>query len=254
MHKKIALLSILILACTYWGLYYHKDKIYIGSLYIRNLWNELTDDRLNHELEGIEESDVNQCHLDIPKVEVDHDQDEDGIKDLDDILEGARKGAVNKPRYHSAYYSGGYPPDDEGVCTDVIWRSLKNGGYNLKDMIDKDIKVHTGDYPRVDGKPDPNIDFRRVPNLISFFDKYATSLTTDIIPNDSDNLKEWQGGDIVVFGAPVNHVAIVSDVRRSDGVPYMVHNGGPHTTEQDALLYWHENISNIVRHYRFPKQ
>lgn len=254
MRKKIIFFIILVLIFTYWGVHNHADKIYMGSLYIKNLWYELAGDRLNDMLHELNENEVNQCQLDIPKIEIDHDQDEDGIKDLDDILEGARKDAANKPLYHSGYYSGGYPPDDEGVCTDVIWRSLKNGGYNLKDMMDKDIKAHTGDYPRVDGKPDPNIDFRRVPNLISFFDKYATLLTTDLVPNDIDNLKEWQGGDIVVFGAPVNHVAIVSDKRRSDGVPYMVHNGGPHTTEQDALLYWHKNISNIVRHYRFPKE
>ncbi len=191
--------------------------------------------------------------IEISRLIIEHDEDGDGIKDLDDILDGARKDAQNKPRYHSAYYRGGYPPDYEGVCTDTIWRAFKSAGYNLKQMVDKDIKENTNAYPRVNGEPDPNIDFRRVPNLISFFKSHATVLTTEIITNDAKNLEEWQGGDIVVFGKPVDHIAIISDIRRKDGVPYIIHNGGPYTKEEDALLYWHENISPIIYHFRFPE-
>jgi uncharacterized protein len=190
--------------------------------------------------------------LNIPRIELDSDYDNDGIKDLDDIIEGARKDAKNKPRYKSAYYSGGYPPDDEGVCTDTIWRALDNAGYNLKKMLDKDIKDNIKDYPRVNGKPDPNIDFRRVLNLIPFFKKYATNLTIKVKLGNVKNLTEWQGGDIVVYGKPVNHIAIISDIRRKDGVPYIIHNGSPYTKEEDALLYWHNNVSPIIHHFRFP--
>ena len=100
------------------------------------------------------------------------DFDNDGIDDYTDILEGAKIEAENKPEYKDGYYQGGYPPDTEGVCSDVIWRSLKNAGYSLKDMIDKDIKENLNNYPRVDGKPDPNIDFRRVKNLKVYFEKF----------------------------------------------------------------------------------
>ncbi|MFZ5351570.1 MAG: DUF1287 domain-containing protein [Bacillota bacterium] len=181
-----------------------------------------------------------------------HDKDNDGIDDFDDIILGARKDAENKPSYRSAYYKGGYPPDDEGVCTDVIWRSFKEAGYNLKDMVDKDIKANKEDYPRVmeGGKPDPNIDFRRVPNLAVFFGKYSKSLTIDIKPGDIENLKEWQGGDIVVFGGSIKHIAVISDKRRPDGVPLIIHNGGPYTQEEDALLLWNE-ISEITHHFRW---
>ena len=51
------------------------------------------------------------------------DCDNDGIDDYTDILQGAKIEAENKPTYKSAYYAGGYPPDNEGVCTDVIWRA-----------------------------------------------------------------------------------------------------------------------------------
>jgi uncharacterized protein YijF (DUF1287 family) len=56
------------------------------------------------------------------------DKDNDGINDLDDILAGARQEVINKTKYQSTYCKGGYPPESEGVCTDVIWRGLKNAG------------------------------------------------------------------------------------------------------------------------------
>ena len=77
----------------------------------------------------------------IEVIKSNFDYDGDGIDDYTDILEGAKIDAENKPKYKDGYYSGGYPPEDEGVCSDVIWRSLKNAGYSLKDMIDKDIKT-----------------------------------------------------------------------------------------------------------------
>ena len=179
-----------------------------------------------------------------------NDKDGDGIYDLDDIVQGARKDLEAKPLYKDAYYAGGYPPENEGVCTDVIWRALQNAGYDLKVMMDKDIKEHPGDYPRVEGRPDPNIDFRRVPNQEVFFKKYADRLTTGIKPWDAENLKEWQGGDIVVFGPPYDHIGVVSDQRRADGVPLLIHNAGPCTREEDALLTW---PSPLKYHFRFPK-
>lgn len=190
----------------------------------------------------------------IPKIVVNHDQDQDGLADPDDIIQGARKDAANKPAYRSAYYNGGYPPDNEGVCTDVIWRAFRNAGYDLKKMVDEDIRKNLKAYPRVEMKPDPNIDFRRVPNLIAFFTRHATVLTNELIPYDAQNLAEWQGGDIIVFAKPVEHIGIVSDKRRADGVPYITHNAGPYTREEDAILYWQENVSKIIGHFRWPKQ
>lgn len=189
----------------------------------------------------------------IPKIVINHDEDQDGIKDQEDIVQGARKDAANKPLYKSVYYNGGYPPDNEGVCTDVIWRAFQNAGYDLKKMVDKDIRQTLKAYPRVEMQPDPNIDFRRVPNLTVFFTRHATVLTNELIPNNAENLAQWQGGDIIVFAKPVEHIGIVSDKRRLDGVPYLIHNAGPYTREEDALLYWQNNVSKIIGHYRWPK-
>lgn len=174
------------------------------------------------------------------------DYDNDGIDDYTDIMLGARIEAENNPDYKSAYYAGGYPPDNEGVCTDVVWRAFKNAGYYLKDLIDEDIKNNVNEYPRVQGKPDSNIDFRRVPNLITFFTRNATSLTTNL-----NQIDQWQPGDIVTFGN--SHVGIISDKRNSKGIPYLLHNGGQPNKEEDILEVY--NIYNkISGHFRWtPK-
>ena len=179
----------------------------------------------------------------IASLTSDIDLDNDGIDDYTDIMLGARKDAENRPTYKSAYYSGGYPPESEGVCTDVVWRAFKNAGYNLKDLIDADIKNNVSEYPRVEGKPDPNIDFRRVPNLISFFTRNATSLTTDL-----SQIAEWQPGDIVTFEK--KHVGIISDKRNKNGVPYLIHNGGQKNREEDILEIY-VLYSEISGHFRW---
>ncbi len=177
------------------------------------------------------------------------DKDGDGINDQDDIVLGARKEADKKIKYKGDYYIGGYPPENEGVCTDLVCRAFKDAGYNLKDMVDEDIKNHTKDYKRVEGKPDPNIDFRRVPNLYVYFKKYATSITVELKPNDIENLKKWQPGDIITFDHS-EHIAIVSDKRRADGVPFIIHNAPLCAREGDEIMYW---MPKITGHFRFSK-
>lgn len=180
--------------------------------------------------------------FDIETVISKTDYDNDEIDDYTDILQGAKIEAENKPTYKSAYYSGGYPPDNEGVCTDVIWRALKNAGYSLKDMVDEDIKKNIDKYPRVDGKPDSNIDFRRVPNLKVYFERNQINLTTDL-----SKIEEWQPGDIVVFGS--SHIGIISDKRNKKGIPYLLHNGGQPLREEDILEVYNK-YEPITGHYR----
>ena len=186
---------------------------------------------------------------DIPRVVSDSDKNNNGVSDTDDFIAGGRAEAGRAPFYISNYYRGGYPPDNEGVCTDVIWRAFRDAGYDLKAMVDKDIRANPRAYPRVGGKPDPNIDFRRVPNLNVFFARHAQKLSTKIIPEDETNLALWQGGDIVVFKNP-DHIAILSDRRNSRGIPLLLHNDGPWASEGDDFMSWYER--GIVAHYRFP--
>lgn len=167
------------------------------------------------------------------------DFNKNGVDDYTDILLGARADAENHPTYDGAYQENGYPPDNIGVCTDVVWRAFRNAGYSLRDMVDADIAARPGEYPDVE-QPDSNIDFRRVKNLRVFFEKYAVSLTTDI-----SDIGAWQPGDIVIFGAD-EHIGILSDRRNRSGQPYVIHNYGQPEREEDYL-----SRGNVTGHYRF---
>lgn len=112
-------------------------------------------------------------------------------------------------------------------------------------MVDEDIKNNTSKYPRVNGTPDPNIDFRRVPNLKVYFERNQLSLTTDL-----SKIEEWQPGDIVIFGT--SHIGIISDKRNKNGIPYLIHNAGQPLREEDALEL--NNIYEpITGHYRMKE-
>jgi len=203
--------------------------IWIGSLY-HIVVDDIVDNTMNK------------------KIVIEKIKGKDGIV-LSNIVEGAREEVRNKTKYQDEYYADGYPPDDIGVCTDVVWRAFKNAGYNLKDNVDKDIRRSLTDYPRVEMTPDPNIDFRRVDNLQVFFKKYAKSLTTSLRPYDHDNLYQWQGGDIVVFES---HIGIVSDKRRNNGIPYFIHNPSPYPVEDNTLPIW-ISYGPIIGHYRLTE-
>ena len=177
----------------------------------------------------------------IERVVSSMDFNQNGMDDYISIMLGARRDAENKPEYDGSYHAGGYPPENIGVCTDVIWRAFKHAGYDLKEMVDQDIKNHIEEYPRVGGRPEPNIDFRRVPNLKVYFERHAVSLTLD-----PTKIEAWQPGDIVTYGD--KHIGIVSDRRNKQGVPYLIHNGGQPRREEDALTRHREEISG---HFRF---
>ena len=166
------------------------------------------------------------------------DKDQDGIDDQSDILFGVRDYIDDEPKYKSAYYAGGYPTDEYGVCTDVVAQGFLNAGYDLMQLVNQDILENRQDYD-ID-VVDINIDFRRVRNLYVYFQHTAISLTTDV-----SKIEEWQGGDVVVFK---NHIGIVSDRRNRKGIPYVIHHGS--TTqigyEQDIL----EGRNDIIGHFR----
>jgi len=171
------------------------------------------------------------------------DFDRDGVDDYTDLLLGARAEAERHPFYDNTYYEGGYPPDDIGVCTDLIWRAFRDAGYNLKEMIDNDIQRNINEYLYAgpDDYFDTNIDFRRVARMEVFFARYCVPLTID-----TTQIEQWQPGDIVIYDG---HIGIVSDIRRPDGLPYLIHSTDELLTgkmEEDAL-----DSREILAHYRF---
>ena len=166
------------------------------------------------------------------------DKDNDGIDDQTDILNNVRNYIKTNPEYKSKYYATGYPNDEYGVCTDVVAFGLKGAGYDLMNLVNEHIKTNRNLYD-ID-VIDKNIDFRRVQNLKVYLDNNAIALTNDI-----NKIKEWQGGDIVVFK---NHIGIVSDKRNKKGISFIIHHANPYQRyyEEDILEY----RNDIIGHYR----
>ena len=166
------------------------------------------------------------------------DKDNDGIDDQTDIINNVRDYIKTNPKYKSKYYATGYPNDEYGVCTDVVASGLKGAGYDLMNLVNEHIKTNRNLYD-ID-VIDKNIDFRRVQNLKVYLDNNAIALTNDI-----NKIKEWQGGDIVVFK---NHIGIVSDKRNKKGISFIIHHANPYQRyyEEDILEY----RNDIIGHYR----
>jgi len=205
-----------------------------------------SNNELNSYIENITDKlPINK--VDVPDESSKVDKNSNGTADPIDIVNSARKEAQQKTIYKDEYYTGGYPPEGEGVCTDVIWRGFKGINVSIKDLIDKDIKQNMAEYKGVKVKPDSNIDFRRVLNQDVFFKKNCILLTTELKEGDINNLKEWQPGDIIVFIEGYEHIGIISDKRDEKGIPYVIHNSHPFASE--VKLSWFHNP--IHGHYRW---
>jgi len=176
--------------------------------------------------------------FDIQQYVSNTDRDLDGIDDQTDLLEGVFAYISTNPTYKSKYYETGYPNDNYGVCTDVVAFGLRSAGYDLMELVNKDILSHRDLYAIE--TIDKNIDFRRVQNLNIYFKNNSISLTTDL-----SDITQWQGGDIVVFK---KHIGIVSNSRNKKGVPFVIHHANPFQLhyEEDIL----ETRNDMIGHYR----
>ena len=213
MKKKIVILSILLIFVSI-------------IIYILYLFNIIRHKKYTNE------------HFKIDTYRSTIDKDNDGIDDQTDILNNVRNYIKTKPKYLSKYYGTGYPDDDHGVCTDVVAFGLKDAGYDLRELVNEDIKKNRDSY-NIE-VIDKNIDFRRVQNLRVYFKNNSVELTTDL-----KQIKEWQGGDIVIFD---KHIGIVSDKRNYKGIPFLIHHNKSsqnHGYEEDVLSNY-----KITGHYR----
>jgi len=154
-------------------------------------------------------------------------------------------------RYDPAYvripYPGGDVPADTGVCTDEIIRSYRRVGIDLQKEVHEDMVRNFGAYPRswrrLLRRPDPNIDHRRVPNLMVFFARQGESLPL------SSNADEYTPGDLVTWdlGGGVPHIGLVVDQKSAKSGRYMiVHNIGQGPRREDGLFNW-----KVTGHYRY---
>jgi uncharacterized protein YijF (DUF1287 family) len=154
-------------------------------------------------------------------------------------------------RYESAYvhipYPGGDVPPDTGVCTDEIIRSYRAVGVDLQKEVHEDMVRNFGAYPNkrrwMLGHPDANIDHRRVPNLMVFFQRKGESLPI------TNRAEDYAPGDLVTWdlGGNVPHIGIVVDQKaRWSGRYMVVHNIGEGPKMEDVVFNW-----KITGHYRY---
>jgi uncharacterized protein YijF (DUF1287 family) len=169
-----------------------------------------------------------------------------------DILAAAQAQVGVTRHYDGAYqslkYPGGDVPLERGVCTDVVVRALRNSrGMDLQQLVHEDIRAHWDAYPNQRRwglrKPDPNIDHRRVPNLMVYFRRAGYALAP------SRAAAGYLPGDIVAWdlGRGVLHIGIISDRKSVAGTPLVVHNIGAGTREEDILFRF-----AVIGHYRLP--
>jgi len=152
-------------------------------------------------------------------------------------------------RYISIPYPNGDVPDNIGVCTDVVIRAYRSLDIDLQKLVHEDMKENFAKYPSKHiwglSKPDSNIDHRRVPNLMTFFERHGTELPV------TKSSFDYQAGDIVTWMLPGNlpHIGIVTSKKSKDGErPLTVHNIGSGPELSDMLFEY-----DITGHYRYGK-
>jgi len=144
-------------------------------------------------------------------------------------------------------YPGGDVPPDTGVCTDEVIRSYRAVGVDLQKEVHEDMLRNFAAYPNKRrwflAHPDSNIDHRRVPNLMVFFQRKGEFLPVTDYPQD------YSPGDLVTWdlGGNVPHIGIVVDQKaRWSGRYMIVHNIGEEPKMEDVLFNW-----KITGHYRY---
>ena len=152
---------------------------------------------------------------------------------------------VYDPAYYSMDYPGGDVPAGRGVCTDVVIRAYRMVDMDLQKEVHEDMMAHFESYPRLWGldKPDPNIDHRRVPNLMRFLERHG------IEKEISGEAGDYLPGDLVCWnlGGSVTHIGIVVDRKSSDGRRNLVvHNIGGGQVLADCLFDF-----RIIGHYMY---
>lgn len=151
---------------------------------------------------------------------------------------------VYDPAYRQVPYPNGDVPPKTGVCADVVIRAYRRLGIDLQVLVHEDMTRNFTAYPKRWGlrRPDPNIDHRRVYNLMAYFKRHGKALPC------SKNGNDYLPGDIVSWlVANQSHIGIVSSRRNWNNTRYMiVHNIGAGQVLQDMLFDF-----PIIGHFRY---
>jgi len=165
----------------------------------------------------------------------------------DAALELTKQKVTYDPSYFSIGYPNGDVPAGKGVCTDVVIRAYRALNIDLQKEVHEDMKSHFGEYPNIWGMTttDTNIDHRRVPNLMKFFERKGT------VKPISQKAEDYQPGDIVCWnlGGAITHIGLVVNRKSIDKQRYLiVHNIGGGQVLADCLFDY-----KIIGHYSYRK-
>jgi uncharacterized protein len=137
------------------------------------------------------------------------------------------------PSYTGLAFPSGDVPRARGVCTDVVIRAYRDAlSLDLQALVNRDMRLAFKDYPTRWGltRPDANIDHRRVLNLQVFLRRQGAE-----IPHDDPTT--FLAGDLVTLTVPpaLPHIGIISERKTASGLPFLIHNIGQGTREEDVL-------------------
>jgi len=168
-------------------------------------------------------------------------------KVVDSAIEQTRQTFEYDPSYAKLAYPNGDVPLERGVCADVIVRAFRNAGIDLQKEVHEDMARHFSAYPAKWGarKPDSNIDHRRVPNLMTLFERKSKSVPI------SRKRSDYIPGDVVAWELDNHllHIGLVTDAVAEGTQDYLVvHNIGAGAKMEDVLMAW-----KIIGHYRMWK-
>ena len=149
------------------------------------------------------------------------------------------------PAYAKLAYPNGDVPLKTGVCADVVVRAFRKIDLDLQKELHEDMKKSFAKYPKKWGlkAPDANIDHRRVPNLMTWFDRQGKALPL------GKEAKDYLPGDVVAWdlGSGLTHIGLVSDLKATGTDRYLiVHNIGSGAQLEDRLFEW-----KIIGQYRY---
>jgi len=183
-----------------------------------------------------------------------------GFKQSASFFESLAQSAVAQTKLKVNYvadyvrikYPNGDVPENTGVCTDLVIRAYRGLGIDLQKEVHEDMVKRFKDYPRLwklKG-PDSNIDHRRVPNLMTFFDHRNARLKI------STEASDYKPGDLVTWNlqnknsvSGITHIGVVTDQKTPDGNRYLIaHNIGAGNQLEDMLFSF-----IIIGHYRFQQ-
>jgi hypothetical protein len=159
------------------------------------------------------------------------------------------KTTIYDPAYVGLSYPGGDLPLERGVCTDVVIRALRAAlNMDLQQLVHEDMEASFNEYPKIWGlkRTDKNIDHRRVPNLMTYFERKGWSLGVTKSPGDY-LIGNYLPGDLItcIVGGSLPHIMVVSNKKNSKGTPLIIHNIGGGTLEEDRIFEF-----PITGHYR----